>query len=188
MLVDLIEIVPGLLVDMPIVKVHLLRVRLETGLHGLRAESLPVEVCEPRVVLDLVDAADTESLMSFAHEALIDEVCRLFGIVIRKVPLAEVCLLVPNRISDGSPVGPEIRSAPNDALVTDHADSKVVRSHGVILFEHDLRRHVVRCANLIQRTAIVALIQLRGDVEAGQNVICASFQDFFRLYVPMDDT
>ena len=78
-LADLFGVIP-LPFDVIVVEVFLFDVGDEGCFHFLRVESLPVEVIEPWMALHLFDAVDSQALGWLPHQALIDEVCGLFGV------------------------------------------------------------------------------------------------------------
>lgn len=135
---------------MPVVKVLLIRIRHERRLHRLRPQRLPVEVLEPGMEFHLVDALHAEPLVRFALQTPVDEVCCFLRVALGQILLTDVSLLIPDRVSDGLPVGAEVRSPPHDALVTDHANSEIISRYRIILFEHYLRGHVARCAGVVR--------------------------------------
>jgi hypothetical protein len=143
----IINVLP-LFVNVVLVEV-VFRWRNERRAQSPLVQGLPVEVAEPRVVLDLGRARVTESILGLALDHLVDEVGGLDAPTRRYVLHLYLDLLGHNVLADLLPALAHVRPLAVHALVRHDTDGKVINCLRVVEAEHDLGRHVARRAGCV---------------------------------------
>ena len=114
-------------------------------------QGLPVEVAEPRVVLDLVRAIITQSILRLSLNHPIDEVGGLDAPSGRDVLHLDLDLLRHDVLADLFSALANVRAFTVHALVGHDADCEVINCLRVIEPEHDFRGHIAGRARGVRR-------------------------------------
>lgn len=107
---------------------------------------LPVEVAEPRVVLDLGRSRVAQPVLRLALYHLVDEVSCLNTPARRNILHLYFNLLRHDMFADLFPALADVWTLAVHAFICHDSDGEVVDCLRVIETQHDLRRHVARCS------------------------------------------
>ena len=126
-----------------------LRIWLEGRLELFLGQLLPGVVLEPRVVLDLVDAVESQPLGLLSLDQRVDEVPGFRRPPLRDFFLLHLDLLRENLVPDFFARPAQVWPLPvnldypaEHAFVADDSEREVVDLHAVVLPAHDLRSHI----------------------------------------------
>jgi len=142
-LLDCFSVLPLLVVDMICVEVVDVDVGYVRRLHPTRRQGVPVEIVEPRVLLQLFDTLCVANPVDgLALQTTVYEVCRLLVPAVRDPVLLDLNLPAKDLVADVLACATFVGSLSHHALVRDHAHGEVVRSQTVVLSAHHFGRHV----------------------------------------------
>lgn len=116
--------------------------RDERSSHPLFVEVLPRKICHPRVVLDLIGAVGTKSILWFSLNHFIDEVCGLNRPSPRHFALFDLNLFAQNVVPDFFAGFSDVGPSTVHALVGHNSNGEIIDRSCMVLTAHNFWSHV----------------------------------------------
>lgn len=135
-------IVPAFYVDVVVVEKLLLYVWDVSWFDSLVNKSIPIEVFEPWVLLDLLVTINSKSFSWLSQKTPVHKVCSILVITLWNIFSSNLSLFVYDCFSNFFSASAKIWSSSYDTFISNNANCKIICSNAVILFEHNFWRHV----------------------------------------------
>ena len=112
-------------------------------------EIFPGKIAQPRVVLDLIRAVESQSVHGLSLDHSIYKICCLNAPSSRDVASLDLNLLAKNVVPNFFPAFAKVRTSSHHALIRNNTYSKVIHTDSVVLSAHHLWSHVARGATSV---------------------------------------